>query len=663
MSDPAPPSATAPSVPVAPSASAPPGVIRSWVAVAAGVLAVGFAAFAPWVSFIAGLDSVGGYLPLIPMFLVIVLAGLRWAGLLSVREVLLATAMLLTAAGVAALGSSWGGSMFQRYTLSLDNNAKPLLEAFPTVMSVPPRTGDDAAAVDRLIEGVTKGGQPLASLPVGPLLEPFAWTGVLVGLGLLLMLSLTAATSRQWAQHERLPYPAMQVPQALADGSAMRSGGFWAAIAVVLVYWAWNLGSTWQWHPLPAIPSELRLKDFHDFFGMRSDPNTKYLITDHWENLRIRPVVIGLAFLLSLEVGFSVWSGFWLSVVICGWITAAGMPVSLEIEGRAMGGGATLAMAVVVAWLGRHHYWALLRAAVGLGDGAGDRVGVWGTRGLLIACIALVGLLGWLGGSFIAAVLGVLLALAYLIMLARVVAESGLAFFQAATETSRLALALGLPMLLPFQAMVGLLWLNSVALNDTRKNFIGFTTQAAGIAERQDMPVGKVMFGIAAVAFIGTLAALTAWLLTAWTGPGKSDLSGDFRVGSMAKQMSDALAHPGGPWGAWWDNLRGSPALLGAGLLIALVALRRWWTGFAFHPLGLVVATSFPVWMVWFSLCAGWGAKVLTLRYGGPALYSKLRMVAIGLVVGDLLGYTVQFICVLSCKLGGRELAAWQSFG
>ena len=84
--------------------------------------------------------------------------------------------------------------------------------------------------------------------------------------------------------------------------------------------------------------------------------------------------------------------------------------------------------------------------------------------------------------------------------------------------------------------------------------------------------------------------------------------------------------------------------LLGAFLVFLVVGIRRIWMGFLFHPLGIVVGASWPIFSVWGSLMLGWLAKFLVLRYGGAGLYTKLKSLALGIAIGDILGIVIEMI-------------------
>ena len=64
----------------------------------------------------------------------------------------------------------------------------------------------------------------------------------------------------------------------------------------------------------------------------------------------------------------------------------------------------------------------------------------------------------------------------------------------------------------------------------------------------------------------------------------------------------------------------------------ALSVLRLRFVAWPLHPVGYLLAFSWPMKMIWFSLFVGWVAKVLLVRFGGVSLYRAARPVFIGLI-------------------------------
>jgi hypothetical protein len=644
-------------------AVAAPERIRPWTMVLGAALTLAMCAGLPWLARLTSAASgiplapLGSYLPMLPLLVMLVLALTRS---FRVREVLVIGAMLLVGAGInGSLSGSVRSAIYAREGLSGDTATRALAAAVPEQLAGPARTQDPTHPIDRLYAGAQRGDSDLADFPLEIWAPPAGWLLIFAGLGIVLTMSLMATTSRQWSQHERLPHPTLQIPVAIATRSIFADRGFRIAAAVILTYWVYNLSGTNGLHHLPLIPNSLHIPDLHKLAGVQSDLATGYVYDDQWARLRFRPIAVGIAFFLTLEMGFSVWSGFWLGALLCGWIYAAGVPISIESQGRVFGAGAAIAMAGVILFIGRHHYGALVKGAFGWGDAGGDRAGIWGCRLLLASAAAIAGLLGWLTGSFTAAGVGVLLALAYLVVTARVVAESGLPYFQISHEIGMVTNSLGLPMVLPSATLICLIWFGMVFMGNSAQHIAAFSAQGAGLAEHHRVPVGRLLIGLGALAMVGLVLALGSEVASQWTGGGGEPLRAPWRLGDASIIAQNGINHADGPNAAFVSAIFSSPALWGAVALFALFAIRRAWPGFAFHPLGLVVATSFPVWSVWFSLLLGWAAKVLILRYGGPQLYGRLKPVAIGLVVGDLLGFAIQYLCVLGAGLGQTTLQPW----
>ena len=71
-------------------------------------------------------------------------------------------------------------------------------------------------------------------------------------------------------------------------------------------------------------------------------------------------------------------------------------------------------------------------------------------------------------------------------------------------------------------------------------------------------------------------------------------------------------------------------------MLILVICYHRlyWWP---IHPIGYLMAYSSAMRILWFSFFIGWLVNTLCMRYGGIALFKKLRYLFIGLIIGDFL--------------------------
>ncbi len=483
--------------------------------------------------------------------------------------------------------------------------------------------------------------------PLGRTVAPALWIASILAATVVLILGLIAFTARQWTHHERLQHPLVQVPTGLIRPGVLRSRGFLVSVAVILFINIYNYLQEQGDNPLPAIPFGLntpaaQMGDLYKLFGIDVAAGSRWLYSNFWGSIRVVPFAIGLAFLLALDLGFSLWGMFFIGAIICGWLYAAGIPVSFDKHGRLTQGGAALGMALIVLWMGRLHYWRLLRAAFLVGRNPDDRTGVWGLRMLLVGLVCLTGLLAWFGGDVGAALLGVLIFSAFFLVIARLIAETGLAYFQ--FQITGVISALGLPFLFPVEAMAMMTWLGSHLAQDTRKNVAGFVVQASAAGERAGLPRRRIfplMLGL--MSFTIAIAILTS-LVALWVLPGSAGSNPDGTTGlPLAQTVGMAQHQINHPGSGFWELIGHESyqssfvaVLVGFVLIFALYLLRRIWVRSPFNPLGLVVFACYPLMQVWASLLLGWFGKFLVLRYGGSQLYIRLKPIAIGLIFGDV---------------------------
>jgi hypothetical protein len=77
-------------------------------------------------------------------------------------------------------------------------------------------------------------------------------------------------------------------------------------------------------------------------------------------------------------------------------------------------------------------------------------------------------------------------------------------------------------------------------------------------------------------------------------------------------------------------------AFTGAGALLMslLTFIKGRYVGFPIHPIGMTLGLTHPVNHVWFSVFLAWVFKAFILKYGGASLYTRLRPLFLGLVLG-----------------------------
>ncbi len=519
--------------------------------------------------------------------------------------------------------------------------------------------GDDQwrAFLDELIRPLRRGETPISRV-WGPILP----TMVMVLLGIGLIMALVAFTARQWTHHERLQHPLVQVPMALAQSSYLRNRAFLMTVVVMVVFWIYQYAARNSWHPLPGISTNpiAAHSDLYRVFGIPTNVPARWVYTSYFSSFNIVPFAIGIAFLLAADVGFSVWGGWWFGCLIFGWLFGLGVQINYQFDSRLMGSGAALGMLVLIAWMGRHHYARLIKGAFQVKPEIEDEVGVWGARFLMGCSLGLMILLwSYIDGPWyhglLTGLIGCLLFLTSVVVIARVVAETGLAAFQAPETIPKFGEGLGLQYYLPIQVVLMITWLSQVMANDSRENLAGFAVQSAAMGERSGLRPGRLLGILTGLAVAVALVSLFSGLVSNWTGgtEGRA-LGGGSYTGSFGRSPRyDILG---------LLTRQQFYIIVGFVLVMVVAAVRRNWARCPLHPLGIVVAASWPIYTIWSSLFLGWLAKILVLRYGGSHLYTRLKPVAIGLILGEMLGIGIQFLFQFYSQQAGLDWNVWRSW-
>jgi hypothetical protein len=185
------------------------------------------------------------------------------------------------------------------------------------------------------------------------------WVGFMAAM-LLVFLCLSAIVRKQWTEHERLTYPVVQLPLALIQdpGGLLRNRLLWIGFAVAGML---DLESGLA-RLYPSLPSASLIGyDVHPWF-------TELPWRDlGWTPISIYPFVIGLGFLLPVDLLLSCWlfHMVWKSQKVIASAMGYGPVPSFPnwIDQQTL--GAYLGVAVTAIWKGRHYLRRMFRQALG----------------------------------------------------------------------------------------------------------------------------------------------------------------------------------------------------------------------------------------------------------------------------------------------------------
>ena len=474
-----------------------------------------------------------------------------------------------------------------------------------------------------------------------------AWTSLIAAIHIM-HACLGVMLRKQWAEREALAFPLLRLPLELTEESADGKVKFfknplvWVGFGISVFIEMLN-GLHLYFPDVPAFPLSI--------------PTGPYLTEPPWNQVgntqvQIFPSIVGISFLLTSEVSFSLWflhlfsKMQYVGAYLLGYQPAAmESPFWLRGWAKAFIGyqqvGAILAYSAILLWTGREHWKYIARRATGRARATADEqtealpypVAFWGFFA------ALTFILGWTIASGVRWEVAILLWAFYLaisLALTRLVAEAGLLFVQTGwMPLGPLAFLVGAGPghLIDAATAAPASMISSSLMLDQRGFTLPSFLQGFKLAHDQGISPRSLLGLIFACIVVSFCIGLFSILRMGYT------------VGGL--QMA-----------SWWATAAGSqPALHTVGLARGLdtsIAMNWLWVGvgaaatlgmmsararfawFPLHPLGLIMCVPFAMHAMWLSIFLGWISKTLITRFGGSDSYRKITPFFLGLALGDM---------------------------
>ncbi len=485
-------------------------------------------------------------------------------------------------------------------------------------------------------------------------LTPALTWGLLIAAIFGAVMFLSIIVRRQWVENERLSFPLATVYLSLLESPApgrgwnalFRSRLFWIAFAAVMFIHLFN--GLHKYNVLwPEIPVRFNLG------SLMSDPPLSYLHGGMKENAMFF-VIIGITYFVQTKIAFSLWFFYCMYNVVLVFYGSMQTEFRVGMQ-RDQLYGAIIPFALSMVWVGRQHWAIVLRQMVGRGGEDDPRgrylpysLAGWG----LVACLLIA--VGWLwvaGATLIGAIVLILSLMTLFMVLARVVAETGLAFVQIPLGMTSTWIYTG--ELTGIRTGMGTHYFNNVFNNlfthDTREALSPFATTALRVADsaayehetrwRRAIPfticLGLALlvgFCVSGVSMLHVQYAHAVTMDKEQIGP-INPWGVEASVRSITMEGTRAFLPPNS--GPRESYNRPTHVVLGAGVTTVLSILRlrlAWWP---LHPVGFLLAYSYPMANIWFSVFIGWLAKVLIVRFGGGEMFMRARPLFIGLIMGE----------------------------
>ena len=561
----------------------------------------------------------------------------RWS--FSSQELTVVYTMMIVASAIPIIGVTaqlipFLVSVF--YFTTPENNWGQVIHPYVKSWLVP----GDLQAIRYFFEGLPQG----AEIPWGPWLRPLLMWGSFMMALYLMMIAIATILHKRWQDHERLVFPLVQLPiEMLSEVRDSRINGFfsnplmWVGFAIPFVV----LSLQGLHAHFPAVPNVELTTSLPLFYGMTGMGYAQDSV-----HLAFRFLLIGLSYLVPLEVSFSLWFFYLLNHFLVGVFTYIGFDVQghqeMHSEGSIavahVGIGAMIVLVVVVLWTARGHLKEVFRSAFSnytVDDSdqmLSYRTCVWM---LIISAVFATGWLNAAGLPLPAAIVLLCIFFVVIIGLTRVVAEGGVGYARATmTPMGFTVHVFGTGPIGP-QGLTHLAFAHGWA-GDIRTAVMTSTANALKLGNATQTNTRFLLWPIL-IAILVALAG-SAWIvLTLAYSHGGVNLHGWF-YGSMSRWAFDELvikhANPIPDWNI--VGPRGLATSLGAGVMGIVMLLRHRFMGWPLHYIGFPVSGTYIMFFGWSSIFLGWLFKLFILKFGGSRLYGALRPFFLGLILGNV---------------------------
>ena len=444
---------------------------------------------------------------------------------------------------------------------------------------------------------------------------------------LLIMLCLNVIIRRQWVENEKLSYPIIQLPTEMTNSRFYFNRWMWIGFILVAIVDILN-GLHFLIPNIPQVFSKryyLNLSS-EPFLAMGNLPFALY------------PFVIGLGFLIPLDLSFSCWFFFWfwkLQLIVGQMVGLSHLPGFPYLHSQAIGGyvGVTL----VALYVSRFHLLLVIKQVLAQSNISNSRSQIMSYRKVVIlltvSSIILLALCQKAGMSITVATIFFLLYYLISMGITRMRAELGAPVHDIhyTGPEQMMVWAVGTRRLGTTNLTVlSLFWF----LTRTHYSHV-MPHQLEGfkISTQVNISQWKTFIAIIVACVVGIFSAF--WVL----------LHIPYQLGALA-QIPWPTVNAFGlePWRRlenWLINpmVTSIPEtiFIGVGMLVTfgLMFMRMKFFWFPLYPAAYAVTNSWAIHNIWFCLFIAWVIKIIILQYGGLKAHQKATPFFLGLILGE----------------------------
>ncbi len=507
-----------------------------------------------------------------------------------------------------------------------------------------------------VVDGWYQGLPADVPVPWGAWLVPLIfWIGFVLT-SYVMFGCLSVILRAQWAEREALAFPLLKLPLQMTEDmdATNKSGGglvgdffrnpmMWGGFAIA-VFIQMMKGLHLYYPDFPDFPTSL------DAGPLLSEAPWNQI---GWVPVSIYPMVVGITYLLTSEISFSLWFFFWvikfefIAAYLAGYPSgpmpgADGFPDKVFTGNQV--GGCYIAYVALILWTGREHFRHVALRAIGRSPAGPEEatemisypLAFWG----FIVSIALM-----IGATIVSGVradIAIALWLSYLVLalgLARVAVEGGMLALQHHTNPlgaiARLINSGPSNWMTVENGATSAAFFQAGMVNHMR----GFIMPSFihGFKLAHDHKIAKRPLGALIVATV-LIAVVVSWITTVNLGyEGGGALSFGHKWWSQ-----DGPKMPANFINSMTTNTQGSAPLawfwliFGGAFTWGMMLMRSRFAWFPLHPIGYIMSLSYPTAVFWFSIFLGWMFKSLITKFGGGDAYRNTIPLFLGLALGDV---------------------------
>ena len=448
---------------------------------------------------------------------------------------------------------------------------------------------------------------------------------------LFMMLCLNVLVRKQWMEHERLSFPVTTIPleMTLRSGTTLvffKRKLFWIGFIIPVIMQSIN--TLHFFHPTIPYIWFIKAFDIGHFFTEKPFNAIGYLPVSFY------PTVIGLTYLMPLDVSFSCWFFFLvrkMERVAVSMLEGTGTRFPAIGE---QGAGAWIGLSLMVLWLGKKHFWTIL-SDIFRRKGDKEKTIPYGFAlfSFIVGMLFMTLFCYQAGASFYLAIIYFGIFFVYMLAITRIRAEVGPIWHNPPVNPQTLTVEIFGSRALGAQNLTILAYLSWFDL-DHRCAVMPHQLEGFRIAKEAKMKERRFFYIILLATALGIAFAFFNVLRMYYARGADTPRVNPWRV-NMGKIPFFMLAS--------WLNYPTSTdytslKFVGVGIVFVLfLTFMRgrffWWP---FHPVGYALANAWgSMYLFWSGMLAAWVVKFIIIRYGGIKFYRRALPFFIGILLGD----------------------------